>query len=182
VTNHKLGVLTCPGIFPTVFAILWRRQNALAAIVSPLLGMATGIAVWLGSASAIYGAVTIKTTGATAPCVYGTVASAFSPILYSVVLSFWNPQNFDWDDFRNEKLAFEVLDAGHVVTTTELEANDQQSQDQLKRWGKIAAIWSIATFLGHWVLWPLPMYAAKYVFGKSVSFAELAEGKFRRQC
>jgi hypothetical protein len=164
-----LGVLTCPGIFPTVFAILWKRQTKLAAIVSPLLGMATGIAVWLGSASGLYGEVTIVSTGATLPCVYGTVASAFSPIIYSVLLSVYKPQNFEWANFKKEKLAFEVIDAGHVVSGAELEANDPESQADLKRWGKIAAYWSIATFMLHWVLWPLPIYASKYVFGKGVS-------------
>lgn len=46
------------------------------------------------------------------------------------------------------------------------ELSDADSQLQLKRWGRIAAIWAAATFLGHWVLWPLPMYASKYIFGK----------------
>jgi Na+/proline symporter len=94
-TLYMLGVLTCPGIFPTVFAILWRKQNTAAVILAPLLGMATGIAVWLGSAYGIYGTLSIATTGQSAPCVYGTVASAFSPIIYSVVISLLNPQNFD---------------------------------------------------------------------------------------
>lgn len=39
----------------------------------------------------------------------------------------------------------------------------------MRRWTIIAAVWSAATFLGHWVLWPLPMYAAKYTFSKNVS-------------
>jgi hypothetical protein len=173
-TLYMLGVLTCPGIFPTVFAILWRRQNTSAAVVSPLLGMATGLAVWLGSAYGLYGEVTIAATGATVPCVYGTVASCFSPVLYSLVLSLYKPQNFDWADFRKEKLAFDVVVAGvggrqaSVVSSEQIEAEaqDVQQQKNLKRWGRIAAFWAIATFLGHWVLWPLPMYAAHYVFSK----------------
>lgn len=175
-TLYMLGVLTCPGIFPTVFAILWRRQNAAAAIVSPLLGMATGIAVWLGSASALYGEVTILTTGSTLPCVYGTVASAFSPIIYSIVLSIFNPQNFDWADFRNEKLAFDLVKTSDhqgqaVLEEVEVLPENVEQQKELKRWGRISAYWAIATFLGHWVLWPLPMYASKYIFSKAVSFS-----------
>ncbi|RDI84056.1 hypothetical protein Vi05172_g5833 [Venturia inaequalis] len=171
-TLYMLGVLTCPGIFPTVFAILWRRQNAAAAIVSPLLGMATGIAVWLGSASALYGEVTILTTGSTLPCVYGTVASAFSPIIYSIVLSIFNPQNFDWADFRNEKLAFDLVKTSDhqgqaVLEDVEVLPENVEQQKELKRWGRISAYWAIATFLGHWVLWPLPMYASKYIFSKA---------------
>ena len=174
-TLYMLGVLTCPGIFPTTFAILWRRQTKLAAVISPLLGLATGIAVWLGTAQAFYGEVTIASSGATLPCVYGTVASAFSPALYSVVLSIYKPQNFDWAEFRKEKLAFDVVVTAtdgrqaSIVSAEQIEAATQNAHQQveLKRWGRIAAFWSIATFLGHWVLWPLPMYAAKYVFSKT---------------
>jgi len=172
-TLYMLGVLTCPGIFPTVFAILWRRQNTAAVIIAPLLGMVTGIAVWLGSAYSIYGAVSIATTGQSAPCVYGTVASAFSPIPYSVIISLFKPQNFDWADFRKEKLAFEVLtpSAGFApsIEQAEIQSSGAFNEVEYKRWGKIAAYWSVATFLGHWVLWPLPMYASKYIFGKAVS-------------
>ena len=176
-TLYMLGVLTCPGIFPTVFTILWKRQSKAAAIISPLLGMATGIAVWLGSAYALYGSVAIVTTGATVPCVWGTVASAISPLPYSVIITLFKPENFDWAEFRKESLAFKVetsyisdrrnSSVGRADVEVIPELNDADSQQQLKRWGRIAAIWAAATFLGHWVLWPLPMYASKYVFGKN---------------
>ncbi|KAL5452691.1 hypothetical protein PMIN06_005875 [Paraphaeosphaeria minitans] len=174
-TLYMLGVLTCPGIFPTAFTILWRRQSKAAAIIAPLLGMVTGIASWLGCAYALYGTVTIATTGQTVPCVWGTVASAFSPVVYSPIITLFKPENFDWADFRNERLAFEVSDTSSIVSrrnssvaqaNIELATQSPDDQALLKRWGRIAAIWAFATFLGHWVLWPLPMYASKYVFGK----------------
>ena len=169
-SNLISGVLTCPGIFPTAFTILWRRQSRVAVIVSPLLGMATGLAVWLGSARALYGGTTVATTGQILPCVYGTVASCFSPLPYTIILSLFNPQDFDWADFRKEKLAFEAPDeAIDPVIRHELDENPSGpgSQPHLKRWVKIAAYWSIATFFGHWVLWPLPMYASKFIFTKT---------------
>ena len=140
--------------------------------------MITGLAVWLGSASSLYGAVNVKTTGQILPCVYGTVASAFSPLPYTLILSFlpiksWR-QNFDWADFRREKLAFDVDSdiVGAPVDETlkrELEEGTATAGGPkvLKRWARIAAYWSIATFLGHWVLWPLPMYASKYIFSQT---------------
>jgi hypothetical protein len=135
--------------------------------------MATGFAVWLGSAYALYGSVTIKTTGATLPCVYGTIASAASPLPYSVFITLLKPEYFDWADFRKERLAFAIdhtspTHAADVELEEELEAQHVTSQPHLKRWGRIAAIWAVATFLGHWVLWPLPMYASKYIFGQKV--------------
>ena len=139
--------------------------------------MATGLAVWLGSAHAFFGEVTVSSTGMVLPCLYGTVAAALSPIPYSVVITLFKPQNFDWGDFAKQRLAFEKLDGN--LTTVDSQALDisedlatestTSKKRELKRWGRIAAFWSIATFLGHWVLWPLPMYASHYVFGRSVS-------------
>ncbi|KAL3262059.1 hypothetical protein ABHI18_003166 [Aspergillus niger] len=170
-TLYMLGVVTCPGIFPMAFTILWRRQSRAAAILSPILGMATGIGVWLGTAQHFYGAVSVSSTGQILPCVYGTVASAFSPIVYSVVITLVKPQRYDWAEFRKEKLGLERLDSDSDTTVNDQGSEEQQTRSsfdhqELKRWGRIAAFWSIATFLGHWVLWPLPMYGSKYVFGK----------------
>lgn len=156
-TLYMLGILTCPGIFPTVFTILWRRQSKIAAVASPILGLATGLAVWLGLAQRFYGEVSIAATGAILPCVYGNVASAFSPAVYSVVLSLIFPANYDWRSLRQEKLAFEQHDVetdhdaedAHVVNI----AKYGEDKKSLKRWGFIAAGLSLATFLGHWVLW-----------------------------
>lgn len=156
-TLYMLGVLTCPGIFPTVFTILWKKQSKAAAVISPILGMATGIGVWLGSASALYGDVSVASTRQTLPCVYGTVASAFSPGLFSVVISLVKPANYDWADFRNERLAFSTSPAGDSDEETKAheEVVKRYSDDKarLKRWGRLAALWAAATFLGHWVLW-----------------------------
>ncbi|KAE8401837.1 Sodium:solute symporter family-domain-containing protein [Aspergillus pseudonomiae] len=178
-TLYMLGVVTCPGIFPMAFTILWRRQSTAAAILSPILGMATGIGVWLGTAQHFYGSVSVSATGQILPCVYGTVASAFSPIVYSVVITVVRPQNYNWNDFKKEKLALERLESDLTTVhshekgprpESRLEESRRQSSafdpQELKRWGRIAAFWSIATFLGHWVIWPLPMYGSNYVFGK----------------
>lgn len=161
------------------FTVLWRRQSTIAAITSPVLGLISGLAIWLGTAQRFHGEVTVASTGQVLPCVYGTVASAFSPILYSVAITYLaGPQNYDWADFQKEHLALEKLGddltAGHhnkddsVVINEEPSAPLRNRTKELKRWGRIAAFWSIATFLGHWVLWPLPMYAAQYIFSKGV--------------
>ena len=119
----------------------------------------------------MYGSVTVATSGQILPCVYGTVASAFSPIPYTLVITLFKPQIFDWNDFKKEKLAFETLDTvGTDPIVDEVQSRDVESaatQQKLQRWVRIAAFWSIATFLGHWVLWPLPMYGSKYIFSKT---------------
>lgn len=149
-----------------------KRQNTAAAIISPLLGMATGLGVWLGSTKAMYGTVTVATSGQILPCVYGTVTSAFSPLPYTLIITFIKPQNYDWADFRKEKLAFaseeDLINADPTVGEELVQdPENSASQPHLRKWVRIATYWSAATFFGHWVLWPLPMYASKYIFSKS---------------
>ncbi|CAL3973009.1 unnamed protein product [Diplocarpon coronariae] len=173
------GVVTCPGIFPTVFTLLWRQQSRAAAIIAPLLGLATGMSIWLGSAYALHGTVTIASTGELLPCMYGCLASTFSPLPYSVFITLLQPQRFDWDDFLQEKLALGDADAADASSAAleETEHDEPRSRSDprwvpyMRRWTTIATLWSAATFLGHFVLWPLPMYAAKYTFTKKASRA-----------
>ncbi|KAF5541992.1 DUR3-urea permease [Fusarium mexicanum] len=177
-TLYMLGILTCPGVIPLIFTIIWRKQTKLAAISSAFLGMATGLGVWLGSAYAFSGEVTVASTGGTLPCMYGTVASLFSPLFYSVVVTYVRPDNYDWSQFKEHRLAVEQDESSsglesspgkgtEQVTTTETASNRTSDDDNnQRRWTKYALWWAIATFLGHWVLWPLPMYAAKFVFSK----------------
>lgn len=165
-----------------IFTILWRRQSKAAAILSPVLGLATGLAVWLGTASRFSGEVSVASTGEILPCLYGTVASCLSPIVYTVLITAVRPQNYDWNEFKKEKLSLEKLDAdwttahhdqvprGSIEDGAVVSGPDQK---ELKRWGTIAAFWAAATFLGHWVIWPLPMYGSGYVFGKKVCSAVL---------
>ncbi|KAJ6068472.1 hypothetical protein N7499_010359 [Penicillium canescens] len=175
-TLYMLGVVTCPGIFPMIFTILWKRQSKAAAILSPVLGLATGLAVWLGTTSHFGGEVSVASTGEVLPCLYGTVASCLSPIIYSVLITLVRPQNYNWDDFKKEKLALEKVESD--LTTVHHDhvpqAGNESLEDgghgleskELKRWGRIAAVWAAATFLGHWVIWPLPMFGSGYIFGK----------------
>ncbi|KAF4766419.1 hypothetical protein HAV15_010884 [Penicillium sp. str.  len=169
-TLYMIGVITCPGIFPLILSILWRKQSRIAVIASAYLGLATGLTVWLGTAHRFYGAVTVSSTGQTLPCMYGTVASALSPLLYSVLITLIAPDDFDWKSMSNTSL---TIHSQNVITEITKDENEvgQNSEASQKRWSRYALFWAIATFLGHWVLWPLPMYAAKFVFSRGFFIA-----------
>ncbi|KAK6822024.1 sodium/solute symporter [Apiospora arundinis] len=106
--NYFRPVLSCPGIIPLALTLLWSGQTRTAAIVSPVLGFATGLAIWLGTAHALYGRVDMTTTGASLPALFGAIASFFSPGLYSVVISLYHPYKFDWREFLRIELAEEA--------------------------------------------------------------------------
>ena len=110
--TYTSPVLTSAGIFPLFFTLMWRRQTRLAAVASPILGLATGIAVWLSSAYKLYGSVSMSTTVELVPAVYGSMTSFCSPILYSVILSCIRPSIYDWREFlRVESLVGDDEDA-----------------------------------------------------------------------
>ncbi|KAK7973416.1 sodium/solute symporter [Apiospora saccharicola] len=119
-------VLSCPGIIPLALTLLWSGQTRTAAIVSPILGFATGLSVWLGTAQALYGRVDMQTTGASLPALFGAIASFFSPGLYSVVISLYHPYKFDWREFLRIELAEEAQIHPSSLSTVSEGPNKEQ--------------------------------------------------------
>ncbi|KAJ0427203.1 Sodium:solute symporter family-domain-containing protein [Aspergillus carlsbadensis] len=119
-------ILSCPGIIPLGLTLFWDGQTKLAAILSPVLGFFTGLAIWLGTAHALYGEVNMTTTGAGLPALYGAIGSFFSPAIYSVVISLYKPYKFDWREFLRIELADEAqLHASDTPSLTDTETKDQ---------------------------------------------------------
>ncbi|KAJ4321380.1 hypothetical protein N0V94_002917 [Neodidymelliopsis sp. IMI 364377] len=92
-------IIACPGIIPLILTLLWSRQTRLAAILAPILGLASGVATWLSLSWYWGGAINITTTQIQLPGLYGACVSFFSPALYSVVISLVKPHKFDWREF-----------------------------------------------------------------------------------
>lgn len=102
-------VLSCSGIIPLAFTLGWSGQTRLAAVLAPVLGFLTGLAIWLSTAYHTYGEVTITTTGNPLPALYGAIGSFFSPALYSILISLWKPSKFDWREFLRVQIAEEAV-------------------------------------------------------------------------
>lgn len=92
-------IIACPGILPMILTLLWSRQTKLAAILSPILGLMSGLAVWLSLSWVWSGAINIQTTQDQVPGLYAAITSFFSPALYSVIISLVWPSKFDWREF-----------------------------------------------------------------------------------
>ncbi|KAG9697051.1 SSS family solute:Na+ symporter, partial [Aureobasidium melanogenum] len=92
-------IVACPGIFPLMLTLLWSRQTKAAAILSPVLGLAAGIATWLSLSYVWGGTINIQTTQEQLPGLYGALVSFFSPALFSVIISLARPSKFDWRVF-----------------------------------------------------------------------------------
>lgn len=118
-------IISCPGIIPMILTLFWSRQTRLAAIVSPVLGFASGLAVWLAVTHYMYGSINITTTTNPYPALYAAVTSFFTPALYSVVLSLYKPYKFDWRVF----LRIELADQEEIQSPSDASTLNRSSEE-----------------------------------------------------
>ena len=57
-----MGIIVAPAVIPIAFTLTWSKQNATAAIVSPLIAFGLGVMAWLVTAQAKYGKVDLVTS------------------------------------------------------------------------------------------------------------------------
>ncbi|KAI1469465.1 Sodium:solute symporter family-domain-containing protein [Daldinia caldariorum] len=120
-------ILSCPGIIPLALTLCWSGQTRLAAIVSPVLGFFTGLAIWLGTAKALYGTINLQTTEAGLPALYGACGSLFTPAIYSVLISKYKPYTFDWREF----LRIELADEFRIDPESESSSAEQSDESSI---------------------------------------------------
>ena len=126
--NYLRPIISCPGIIPLILTLFWSRQTRLAAIVSPILGFFTGLAVWLASAKSLVGAVDIAATSDEYPALYAAIASLFSPALYSVILSLYKPDKFDWREYLRIELQDEAKLHADSDSSSPNESGDENGE------------------------------------------------------
>ncbi|KAL4872519.1 hypothetical protein BDV12DRAFT_210481 [Aspergillus spectabilis] len=160
------------------------RQTKQAAIISPIVGMACGLAVWFGTAYAYYGEIKITSTGGTMPCLFGTITSFVVPLPTTVIISLVQNEEFDWAVLGQiEQVKTDSSGGGGIENENE---NSSQRESRLvpdstlftperakylKRMSRWAAFWAVFTIIGHILLWPVPMFGARMTFSKSLFIA-----------
>ncbi|KAF2789243.1 Na+/solute symporter [Melanomma pulvis-pyrius CBS 109.77] len=95
-----MGLLIGGAVFPTAFAITWRKQSKAGAISGCLVGLAAGLTAWLTTAKQYYGEITVETTGLSYPTLAGNLAAIMTGLIVSVTVSLIRPANFDWEITR----------------------------------------------------------------------------------
>lgn len=98
-TTYLRPIISCNGILPLILTLLWSGQTKAAAILSPILGLISGVATWLSLSYVWGGKIDIETTQLQLPGLYAAIVSFFSPALYSVIISLARPSQFDWREF-----------------------------------------------------------------------------------
>lgn len=91
-----MGVLVGSAVVPIAFMLLWRRANAVGAILGTTVGCVLGIITWLSVTKIEYGRISLDTTGRNAPMLAGNLVSILSGGAIHAICSILWPQNYDW--------------------------------------------------------------------------------------
>ncbi len=155
-----MGVLIGSAVVPIALAVMWRRTNKIAATAGAIAGLGCGLVVWLSTAHAFYGEISVQTTGQNVPLLAGNLTSILVGGIVTLVGSVIKPENFDFKVMKQKIL---IIDA-RIRRQVESE-NDEEYLRRSSRFGYKVAI---ALTLVLVVAWPTPLYLSGYVFSQTV--------------
>ncbi|KAL6005889.1 urea active transporter [Asimina triloba] len=141
-----MGVLIGSAVLPIAFMLLWKKANAMGAILGAILGCVLGIITWLSVTSAEYGRVNLGTTGRNAPMLAGNLMSILTGGIVHAVCSFMWPQNYDWESTRKITMV--------EKEKTELPAEEFKEEKLLRAKAWIVK-WGVGFTVVIAILWPL---------------------------
>lgn len=141
-----MGILIGSAVLPIAFMLLWRKANAIGAILGTIIGCVLGVITWLVVTKVEYGRINLDTTGRNAPMLAGNLVSILAGGAIHAVCSFLWPQDYDWDTTKQ-------------ITMVEKEKNELPAEEFKEEKLIKAKAWIIKWGVGFTVviviLWPL---------------------------
>lgn len=154
-----MGILIGSAVAPISLSILWGRTNRNAATAAAVTGLVAGVGAWLGSASAMYGEISILSTGSSIPLLAGNVASILTGLIVTVVGSIMFPERFDFRDLKQR-----ILLADDRIRSMLRRDADERRLARMSALSKRIGL-GVSVFLV--IVWPASLYLTEYVFTES---------------
>ncbi|KAJ4802710.1 Urea-proton symporter DUR3 [Rhynchospora pubera] len=157
-----MGVIIGSAVMPIAFMLLWRKANALGAMVGTIVGCILGIITWLTVTKVEYGRVNLDTTGRNAPMLAGNLVSILVGGFIHAVFSFVWPQNYDWETTKQITLVERIKE--HLPDEEFKEEKLVRAKWWIVKWGVaftalIAILWPVLSLpakrfsLGYFTFW-----------------------------
>ncbi|OIW10732.1 hypothetical protein TanjilG_27678 [Lupinus angustifolius] len=141
-----MGVLIGSAVLPIAFMLLWRKANAIGAILGTIFGCVLGIITWLSVTQIEYGKINLDTTGRNAPMLAGNLVSILTGGAVHAICSMLWPQNYDWSTTKK-------------ITVVEKEKTDLPTEEFKEEKLIKAKAWIVKWGVGFTVLivilWPI---------------------------
>ncbi|CUM66187.1 uncharacterized protein PRCAT00003845001 [Priceomyces carsonii] len=186
-----MGVIIGGAVLPSALTLLSKKQNKMAAILTPPIATGLAIMSWLVCTKAKFGSISVANTFEDDAMLTGNVVALCTPLIFVPLFTLiFKPQNFDWSILRNIRRVNEdeeILEAEQsrddsdpekvypVKSQVSIAANEiaiinlerlEQETRHLHKSFKIAAIICVTLTLCLVILWPMPMYGQSYIFSK----------------
>ncbi|KAK2373638.1 urea-proton symporter DUR3 [Trifolium repens] len=163
-----MGVLIGSAVIPIAFMLLWRKANAIGAILGTVFGCVLGIITWLSVTKIEYGKINLDTSGRNAPMLAGNLVSILTGGIVHAVCSMLWPQNYDWSTTKQ-------------ITVVEKEKTDLPVEEFKEEKLISAKVWIVKWGIGFTVLivilWPiLSLPAGEFSKGYFYFWAVIAIG------
>ncbi|XP_058777564.1 urea-proton symporter DUR3 [Vicia villosa] len=163
-----MGVLIGSAVIPIAFMLLWRKANAIGAILGTVFGCFLGIITWLSVTKIEYGKINLDTSGRNAPMLAGNLVSILTGGGVHAVCSMLWPQNYDWSTTKQ-------------ITVVEKEKTDLPVEEFKEEKLIKAKVWIVKWGVGFTVLivilWPiLSLPAGEFSKGYFYFWAVIAIG------
>ncbi|KAJ7634573.1 solute symporter family transporter [Roridomyces roridus] len=160
-----MGLTLGGAVFPAVFTVTWRGQSKEGAIMGALGGLAVGIAAWLGTAQALYGEITIASTGMQYSTLAGNVGALVTGLVITLVVSWIKPQDgFEWEVTR-------AINSCAMAQQGEKDAEEEEEEERqlaidLKKAFSLACVGGGAIILVLAFIIPVSMICWRYIFSE----------------
>ncbi|ORZ00361.1 Sodium:solute symporter family-domain-containing protein [Syncephalastrum racemosum] len=161
-----MGVVISSAVIPITLTLLWSKQNKVAATIAPIFGFVAAMITWLVTTFGLYGEITVETSNQNLPMMAGNLVALFSPLLVTIPLSLWRPDNFTFDATRNiQQVADETPESDiQHQQRQEQKAQDEEEERQMAKSSRFAKTASMLLALSLFILWPMPMFGSGYIF------------------
>lgn len=151
-----MGILIGSAVAPISLGILWKKTNKTVATSAAIIGLISGVVVWLSTANFLYGDITIQTTGHDIPLLVGNITSILVSLAITILGSLIRPENFNFDSMKQKILVVDDKVRSMLKKDTD-EKLLKQSLQFCIRAGISLTIVLVAA-------WPLSLYFSDYVF------------------
>lgn len=102
-----MGIFVSAAVIPVALGLTWKRATSAGAFYGTLLGMVGGIIVWVVSAYASAGHVSIQSLGGLYPMLFGNLAVFIISGIISIGHSLVSSNEFDFETLKGKFTSFD---------------------------------------------------------------------------
>lgn len=153
----SMGVIIGSAVGPIALTIIWKKTNGLAATIAPIIGVIVGVSIWFGTAQAMFGEISIKSTGNDMALLFGNLGAILTGALVVFIGSLVKPSDYDW---KGTKEKITLVDEVSVQYTDSRETDEHT----LRKAYKFSVKSGLTLTLILLIAWPLPLFFSGYVF------------------